>query len=31
MSTLHLGPMLLLVMLLYRQLVAVMAVGAVKG
>jgi multiple sugar transport system permease protein len=31
MSTLHLGPMLVLVMLLYRQLVTVMAVGAVKG
>lgn len=31
MSTVHLAPMLLLVMLLYRQLVTVMTVGAVKG
>jgi len=31
MSTVHLAPMLVLVMLLYRQLVTVMTVGAVKG
>jgi multiple sugar transport system permease protein len=31
MSTLHLAPMLILVLLLYRQLVTVMTVGAVKG
>lgn len=31
MSTVHLAPMLALVMLLYRQLVTVMTVGAVKG
>ncbi|MBM3523356.1 MAG: carbohydrate ABC transporter permease [Alphaproteobacteria bacterium] len=31
MSTVHLTPMLALVMLLYRQLVTVMTVGAVKG
>ncbi|MBN9498661.1 MAG: carbohydrate ABC transporter permease [Alphaproteobacteria bacterium] len=31
MSTIHLAPMLALVMLLYRQLVTVMTVGAVKG
>lgn len=31
MSTLHLAPMLALVLLLYRQLVTVMTVGAVKG
>lgn len=31
MSTLHLAPMLALVLLLYRQLVTVMTVGAIKG
>lgn len=31
MSTIHLAPMLVLVMVLYRQLVTVMTVGAVKG